>query len=522
MNKEIIIGIFLIFLGLLIAAIMGLWGNYCIQKGRTKLSEKSTQDIIYNSNINKEEIIESSNKNTQVLGDKLDHILNKAIKNYDSKFMDIRLKEETGYTYSEIKVFAKKAIKEAQNDLIIGNSYFVTGNYEKSIKHLSNALERLPESKKGSVYFNRAQAEYRYILKKSNYKIIGKLEDYLLSKYESNFEKIISDLNKANQLETEYSYHYQSYISLGLIYVHLGKYNIAHEMFDTAIHLNDLLPDAYLEKGALLIYENKYDDALINVMLANEKYPNNSNIISAVGCVYLLVDKKNEALKYLNKAIFLNPEELTAFLHLANLYFDNSEYGLAIENYNVVIGKLYTKISNSAENNFLEEYAYYGRGKSHDAQNKKELAIKDFSSAIKVNDRNPNSFFLRGTIYFSTGKSHLALEDFNKTIELDEYFTYVYVSRGNNYFYNFKDYKRAFNDYEEEIKRNPSSGMAYFARGVAYQKLNQKNKALLDFENALDKTDINQSTVENAILNLRWKRFKLLDFFKDNQSTLSK
>ncbi|MGQ9817796.1 MAG: tetratricopeptide repeat protein [bacterium] len=61
----------------------------------------------------------------------------------------------------------------------------------------------------------------------------------------------------------------------------------------------------------------------------------------------------------------------------------------------------------------------------------------------------------------------------------------AYNNRGNAYNFNGQ-YEKAISDFDKAIEINPVSELAYFNRGIAYEKLKIDDKAIADFTNALN------------------------------------
>jgi tetratricopeptide (TPR) repeat protein len=61
----------------------------------------------------------------------------------------------------------------------------------------------------------------------------------------------------------------------------------------------------------------------------------------------------------------------------------------------------------------------------------------------------------------------------------------IYVNRGSAY-KNLKQYDKAINDYNKAIELNPADADAYYDRGIIYYYLKQYNKAINDYSKAIE------------------------------------
>jgi tetratricopeptide (TPR) repeat protein len=64
----------------------------------------------------------------------------------------------------------------------------------------------------------------------------------------------------------------------------------------------------------------------------------------------------------------------------------------------------------------------------------------------------------------------------------------AYIGRGAAYHYK-GDYNRAIADYDQAIQLRPDLAEAYYYRGKAYAKKGEKEKAIADFHKVLELSD---------------------------------
>jgi tetratricopeptide (TPR) repeat protein len=90
----------------------------------------------------------------------------------------------------------------------------------------------------------------------------------------------------------------------------------------------------------------------------------------------------------------------------------------------------------------------------------------------------------RGIHYNHMGEYAAALEDFEEALELIANFPEAYINRGNAYFYTGQ-VERAIADYNRAIQRRSSKRhTAYFNRGLANESRKQHDAAFADFVRA--------------------------------------
>lgn len=120
-----------------------------------------------------------------------------------------------------------------------------------------------------------------------------------------------------------------------------------------------------------------------------------------------------------------------------------------------------------------------------EAYNRRNLgmAVIHFSTAIKINPNDPNSWYSRATVKDELYTWKAARRDYDKAIELAPDFVDAIVNRAAN-----KDeageYDEAIDDYSKAIALEPQNEMAYFNRGNSKFNKNDKKGACEDWNKA--------------------------------------
>ncbi len=86
-------------------------------------------------------------------------------------------------------------------------------------------------------------------------------------------------------------------------------------------------------------------------------------------------------------------------------------------------------LKNKSENKNFDYYFYLGHSYSFDDRN--DLSIIYYDSAININKRNDKVFFERGFSNFIIGNNNKALEDLDKAIKLNPNNAKYYINRGS-------------------------------------------------------------------------------------------
>jgi tetratricopeptide (TPR) repeat protein len=113
-----------------------------------------------------------------------------------------------------------------------------------------------------------------------------------------------------------------------------------------------------------------------------------------------------------------------------------------------------------------------------------DLAISQFTEAIRLDPKNAEMYYLRGVAYKRKGKFDKAVTDFTEAIRLNPTFYEAYCHRGSVHAY-FNDPNEAIADYTAAIRVRPTSSDAYCLRGEAYAHKGEYDKAIADCNEAV-------------------------------------
>ena len=135
---------------------------------------------------------------------------------------------------------------------------------------------------------------------------------------------------------------------------------------------------------------------------------------------------------------------------------------------------------------------YNNRGLEYLNNGDNDLAIEDFSRAIRMEPDNANFYYYRGDAYFNKGQYNPAIEDYTRAILLGLHYAVVFYNRGLAYYW-IGDYERAIEDYTRTILLEPNVSIAYNNRGLAYSDTGEYDPAIEDYTQAilLDPDNVN-------------------------------
>ena len=113
-----------------------------------------------------------------------------------------------------------------------------------------------------------------------------------------------------------------------------------------------------------------------------------------------------------------------------------------------------------------------------------DKAIADYNQAVRLDPNYAVAYKSRGNAYADKGEFNLAIADFNRAIMLDPNYAVAYSNRGITYA-DMGDDNRAIADYNQAIRLHPDYADAYFNRGLSYLNLEDFGRAITDFTHSL-------------------------------------
>ena len=308
--------------------------------------------------------------------------------------------------------------------LAIADSLYAVGNY-------SGAIEKLEESGSRSeeILLKLARAQ------KANGNPAAALEHYQ-TVLRSNPGRVLTAVEYAKLLSVT------------------GKLKTADSIFKKLIKKHPDNPEFYYQLG--LVREKQQDStamSLYNVAIYLDK--SHQPALIKVSKKALMEGNLSRAERLSKQGLEANPNQVTLVSILAQAYYYQKEYDLAVPQFEKLIGFgegsefIHSKLGTSYFN--LDEY---------------EKAIDHFNAALDFEDKNPTTHYNLGKLYALTGEyenaeGHLLQSILLKAVTLDGEFT----SLGLTYKQMGKP-KEALLYFNKALKENPENERVMFERAV--------------------------------------------------------
>lgn len=246
---------------------------------------------------------------------------------------------------------------------------------------------------------------------------------------EKQFEKAAKLFEDAFQIATTV----QDLNTLGFIYIELGRLGLAEDLFYNSLDLSENARSYY------------------GLAVLNER-----------------LGKIEEAIKYYEKALKLDGNNLGAHFDCAYLYDDIKNYEKAKEHYLKVI-----------ELDPNEFWAHINIGSIYEKENKDDEALRHFLKAYRIDNKKPMVCYNLGVVYNKLKNYDLALKYYLKELELENHYEYTYFNLGILYKDGFRDYEKAKFAYLKGLEENKDNYFIWYNLGCVYALLN-------DYDNAYD------------------------------------
>jgi tetratricopeptide (TPR) repeat protein len=373
----------------------------------------------------------------------------------------------------------------------LGDNSRALKDYSKSIDLDNNNLEALQlraDLYKRQNDFFKAMTDYKMYLTvdKFNLDIYAELSD--LHVLTNNVKAALEDLDNGLQVNNKAAFMYHK---KGIIYHRSQSWPAAVENYTTSIQLDSSNVLNYYYRGECYLSTNRVESAAQDFEIARQRNLDSMRIrnIAAYAAGYSqraatfhAGGRLDSAIKQISHAIMITPEHAPYRFARGEYFFDQKNFGDAINNYDKAIGL-----------NPAYEEAFYKRGLAYFNQLNYSMANESFLKAIEL---YPNDFMaLKGS-----GDSYFNMEQYAEAARMLEsclrvinatkarpgadLLAFVYNELGKSY-NKTGNYAQGIENCRAALKQNRDYGEAYFNRGFGYYRSGDLSSAVEDMAKAL-------------------------------------
>ena len=225
---------------------------------------------------------------------------------------------------------------------------------------------------------------------------------------------------------------------------------------DRAYHMKTILSYSRVQKGEL---NDDHHDMLDSVNKAIVNNPNSGVLYEQRARLNLSGNKTKQAIDDITQALNLGHESSSAFLYRGTAYLGS--------------------VINLDNASFLFQSRVIARVIQHNYQ----LAIDDFTQAIRIDPANVDACLMRAHLHKRMGNYQLAIDDFTHAIRINPEDAEHYGNRGICLI-KLGNLELAIDDYNEAIRLDPVA-IHYYERGLAQHRLGNKEACRSDYGEAM-------------------------------------
>lgn len=257
--------------------------------------------------------------------------------------------------------------------------------------------------------------------------------------------------------------------------VYVGIKQLEEAVFDAkrAIHLDSANAQYYLTLVDVYFSQNNTRLAKELLETIEKKFPENVEGLLKLGELYFLVRQYQKGIDYVNKALKVDENLAKAYYLKGSIYKESGDTARAISSLETAVDQ---------DNRF--EDAFFDLGIIYAAR-KNPLALEYYNSALRINPSNVNILYARAKLLQDLGKVDDAIKEYEDMITKNKTCDQCLYNLGAVYLELRKEPGKAIDYFNRAIAINPNYADAYFARGYAYAKLNNKKSAKADYETCL-------------------------------------
>ncbi|MFX1480472.1 MAG: tetratricopeptide repeat protein [Promethearchaeota archaeon] len=265
-------------------------------------------------------------------------------------------------------------------------------------------------------------------------------------------------------------------------------------------------------KASEYINNKEFEKALKYLNKALEIEPNYAEAMSKLGYIHYRLDykemSKEEVFDISKKALDLNPKSPIVWRCMGTAYSNKKEYDKAIACYQKAVeidpndvsawNNMGNDYSNKKEYDKAIEYyekavgidpnhvyTWYNMGGVYGYKKEYDKAIKCYEKAVDIDPNNISTWYNMGSAYINKKEYDKAIECYEKVIELDPNHVGVWNNMGVVYGYK-KEYDKAIVCYERVVEIDPNYIIAWYNMGNDYDDKKEYDKAIECYERVVD------------------------------------
>ena len=223
------------------------------------------------------------------------------------------------------------------------------------------------------------------------------------------------------------------------------------------------------------LYKNgKYQEAINQINVLDETFPNVPILFNLVGACYKALGQFELSIKMYKTAVDLKPDYADAYNNLGSLLKDLGQFDNALKSYDMAL---------EANPNFLE--VLNNRGIILNELQLYGDAIESYQKAISINSSVAEVFNNLGNTYRIIGQIDDAIKSYKKSISINENFFEGYLNLGETLKQN-RQIEESILILKRVISINPKHAKTYHSLGLNYAMLGEMSLSIEFLKEAID------------------------------------
>ena len=288
-------------------------------------------------------------------------------------------------------------------------------------------------------------------------------------------------LNEYEKLPSEQKKKVKNRILYAKLLISLNRMAEAENTLSSVLKSNPENIEAIYSLSMVYRYQGRIDDQkkLLEKLLSID--PSYYSAYASLGNLYLYggysgYSEKSalkKAVMFFDKALKLDPSNVTALKGKASVYKKERKYKEALLFYNKAI-----KVDKT------DPYSYIDRSSVKRRLDDPLGALKDLDTAISIAPDYYWVYIDRGGLYLERGQAQLALNDFNRAIRINPSNFTAYAYKGGILFNRSGSLDEAVKTYSKLVSLKPEYYFAYSPLGVLYYIRGEWKKSVIYFKKA--------------------------------------
>ena len=275
------------------------------------------------------------------------------------------------------------------------------------------------------------------------------------------------------------------------LYNERAKIYIVFKQFDEAIgdglramNLDSTKAEYYVTLADVYFASNKTRYSKDMLEAAVKKFPTKTEALLKLAELFFIVKQYENSLSYINKALKIDENIAKAYYLKGSVYKESGDTTKAISSMETAVEQ---------DNKYFEAYLDLGLMQ---AVRKNPIAFEYYDNALRIKPGSEDALYAKAKLFQDLNKIEEAIIIYEKILASDKNSYKCLYNLGAIYLSKKDDTKRAIDYFSKAIAVNPKYTEAYYARGVCFGLLKDKDNAIADFNMSLQITPNYEPSVD--------------------------